>query len=456
MRVNRRGFLKTAGMAAAMAGLPQALHAKADAADRPNILFVFIDDMGFADLSCFGNERVKTKALDSLAAEGIRLHNFYVNSPICSPSRVAVTTGQYPARHRITSYLAARKANRERSMADFLNPKAHAIARTFQAAGYATAHFGKWHMGGGRDVQDAPLPTAYGFDEHFVNFEGMGPKIDRKKTPKYEWTRTYVDKTVDFIRRNKNGRFYVHLWLNDVHDKHVPRPELAEKYKAVTDNPFEQAFFAVLEDMDRQLARVFGEIDRLGLAERTLIVVTSDNGPTDWPHYYAAKQLPPGDTGPFFGRKWSLYEGGIRMPFIARWKGKIPEGKINDTTVAAAIDLFPTFCALAGVAAPKGAAFDGEDISRALLGRDQTRTKPIFWQYGGARAKLRPGNPKFISPSLAVREGKWKLLVNPDGGELKLYDLTADPGEKTNLADKQPDVAARLKKMVSAWWETMP
>ena len=144
---------------------------------RPNIVFIFIDDMGYGDLSVTGNKDVQTANIDRLAAEGLLLEQFYVNSPICSPSRVAITTGQYPARHLINSYLNNRERNRERGMADFLDPKAPAVARAFQQAGYATAHFGKWHMGGGRDVGDAPLPQAYGFDESLTSFEGLGDRI---------------------------------------------------------------------------------------------------------------------------------------------------------------------------------------------------------------------------------------------------------------------------------------
>ena len=455
-KTTRREFLRAAGAAAGAAAFGRAAPAGQAPPRRPNVVFVFIDDMGYADLSCFGNRRVKTPNIDRLAAGGIRLTSFYVNSPICSPSRVAVTTGQYPARHRITSYLAARKANRERGMADWLDPKAQTVARTFQAAGYATGHFGKWHMGGGRDVQDAPLPSAYGFDEHFVNFEGMGPKIDPRQTPKHQWTRLYVDKSIDFIRRNKLRPFYLHLWPNDVHDAHVPLPELKGAFDSVTDNPFERKFFAVLTEMDRQLGRLFDEIDRLGLAENTILVLTSDNGPTDWASYYKAKQAPPGSTGPLFGRKWCLYEGGIRMPFIARWKGRIPAGRTDEGTVMAAIDLFPTFCALADVPPPKGWAFDGLDMSRALLGEPVVRSRPIFWQYGGVRARLRPGNPKYHSPSLAVREGQWKLLVEPDGSGVQLFDLAADPSESGDLARQKPEIATRLSETVRAWWKTMP
>ncbi|MHC4248525.1 MAG: sulfatase-like hydrolase/transferase [Planctomycetota bacterium] len=415
---------------------------------RPNVVFMFIDDMGFADPGCFGNPSMKTPRIDSLAAEGIRLTNFYANSPICSPSRVAVTAGQYPARWRIHSYLNWRKKNRARGMADFLDPKATTLARILKSAGYATAHFGKWHMGGGRDVKDAPTPAAYGFDEHLINFEGIGNRI---KGPRHTWTPQYVEKTIDFIRRNRDGPFFVRLFPNDVHDPHAPSPGATEKWKGVTKNPFEQKFFGVLEEMDASLGRVVDEVERLGLTERTLFIFTSDNGPTDWPKYYKQGWTPPGFTGPYFGRKWSLYEGGIRMPFIARWKGTIPAGGTDESTVMCAIDILPTVCRLAGVVLPKGYVPDGEDMADALLGRPTARKRPVFWQYGGRHARLKPGNPDFVSPSLAMRDGDWKLLVNDDGSDARLHDLARDPREKRNLLSTHPERAAVMYAKVRAW-----
>jgi len=422
--------------------------------DKPNIILIFIDDMGYADVSCFGNTQVRTPHIDSLATGGLRLTNFYVNSPICSPSRVAITTGQYPGRWKIHSYLESRARNRERGMADWLDPKAPSIGRIFKQAGYATAHFGKWHMGGGRDVDDAPGPATYGFDEHLLNFEGIGNKV---KPPRHTFTAQYVDHAVDFARRHRDQPFLIRLFPNDVHDPHAPAPGAIDKWKAVTENPFEQKFFAVLEEMDRQIGRVIEEIDDLGLTERTIFIFTSDNGPTDWPSYYQKGWSPPGSTGPYFGRKWSLYEGGIRMPFIVQWKGVIPAGNTDDRNMVAAIDLLPTLCKLADVAPPPPdeIKFDGEDRSAILLGRgiDKTfeRSQPLFWQYGPPHARLKPGKPEFISPSFAIRDGRWKLLVNPDGSDLQLYDLEADPGEKTNLAKMEAEKARVLWEKVRVW-----
>lgn len=438
---------------------------------RPNIVFIFIDDMGYGDLSCTGNQDVQTTNLDKLAAEGIRLTQFYVNSPICSPSRVACTTGQYPARHLINSYLNSREKNQRRGMANFLDPAVPCIARSFQQAGYATAHFGKWHMGGGRDVDDAPLPQAYGFDESLVSFEGLGDRIlppgglskqserlargEIRHVEKHEMTGIYVDRSIDFIQRNRDRSFYLHLWLNDVHDGHNPSPEQLKPFERASDNPFVQKFYAVLANMDRQLGRVINEIDRLGLAEETLIVVTSDNGPTAWPRYEDSGYDAPGSTAGMRGRKWSLYEGGIRMPLIARWKGQIPAGVVDTTSVMAAVDLFPSFCGLADVA-PPDIEFDGVAMQAALLGKPQRRTKPIMWEYGRDPSYLRPARPLDRSPNLAIRDGDWKLLINDDGSRLELYDLSESDQEYANVAGRHPQVAKKLSSELIAWRKSLP
>ncbi len=463
--IKRRVFLKNsilAGLAAT------ATSSFAVTVKRPNILFIFIDDMGFADPSCFGNFMVETPNIDKLAAEGTKLTNFYVNSPICSPSRVAVMTGQYPQRWKIHSYLCSKKNNEKRGMADFLSTRAPATARELQKVGYNTAHFGKWHVGGGRDVDNAPLPQEYGFDESLVAFEGLGDRLIYEghrlssqsaklgkgeiiRTKKHKGTKHYVDRALKFMEMSsdKDEPFYIELFPNDVHDKHNPEKGSAEKWEQVTENPWKQKFFAVLKEMDRQLGRVFDKVKQLGIADNTLIVFTSDNGPTDWRFYYRDGWSPPGSTGKFYGRKWSLYEGGIRMPFVAKWEGKIPTGAINTKAICAGIDLSPTFINIAG--ADGSAKKDGEDIMPALLGKKFERAKPICWQYGKPFAKLMPGNKEFVSPSFAARDGRWKLLVNPDGSHVQLYDLRGDPKETINLASQKPEKVKHLKKEIKNW-----
>ena len=443
-----------------------AFAAASPAARQPNIVFIFIDDMGYGDLSLTGNQDVRTANIDQLAHDGLLVEQFYVASPICSPSRVGITTGQFPARHLIHSYLNNRKRNRERGMRDWLDPKAPAIARAFQQAGYATAHVGKWHMGGGRDVDDAPLPQAYGFDESIVTFEGLGERVmmggnlsEQSErlgrgpiwhAPKHRFTEIWVNRSIDFIRRNQDRPFYLHLWLNDVHDRHEPSPKMLAKYEKFSANPYVQRFYAVLEEMDRQIGRLIDEVDALGLGEETLIVLTSDNGPTAWPRYYEEGFDPPGSTAGLRGRKWSLYEGGIRMPLIVRWTGKIEAGLVDSTSIVGGVDFFATFCSIAGVE-PPDAAFDGEDRSGALLGTPSTRSKALIWEYGRDETYLRPGLEDDQSPNLAIRDGRWKLLINADGSRLELYDLETSTAERRNLAADQPHIANRLSKQLLEW-----
>lgn len=468
--MNRRNFLKSTGLGfVALSSLRVCDLLSIGEKNRPNVLFIFVDDMGYADPSCYGNTKIQTPNIDRLARQGIQFTQFYANSPVCSPSRVAVTTGQYPARWKIYSYLDSRSANRRRNMADFLSPLAPSLARQLKTAGYAAAHFGKWHMGGGRDVDDAPHPQAFGFDESSVTFEGLGDRLlinndnlskqsARLQQGQITWVEKHqiskirVDQTLDFIRRQQDRPFYVNLWFNDVHDPHMPEPGQIENYKDISNNPYEQKFYAVLAEMDRQIGRVLDGLAEMGLEEKTLVVLTSDNGPTDWPYYYKEGFLPPGSVGPFKGRKWSLYEGGIRMPFVVRWTGTIPAGKVDSSTVACGIDLLPTLCKLAGAALPEEAVQDGQDISSSFLGTPVERKHPIFWYYPN---QPKPGKSEHISPTLAVRNGRWKLLADLDGSKMQLYDLAEDLGEKTNLLSEHPETAQGLWNQVSSWAESM-
>tara|TARA_B110000305_G_scaffold187761_1_gene209285 strand:+ start:278 stop:1684 length:1407 start_codon:yes stop_codon:yes gene_type:complete len=441
------------------------------AADRPNILILFIDDMGYGDPSSFGNELVSTPNIDRLATEGRRFTNFYVNSPICSASRVALSTGQYQQRWRIQSHLASRKQNEERKMVHFLEPSAIHTAQLFQDAGYQTAHFGKWHMGGGRDVDDAPHPSAYGFDESLVSFEGLDDRLlfgttglngasaklgqgNITQVEKRDMTRIYADHAIDFLDRVGDEPFYLELFPNDVHDQFLPTAEDAAKFAPITDNPEEQKFFAVLTEMDRQIGRVLDHLEATELDDNTIVIFTSDNGATDWPRYYKAGIEPPGSSGPFFGRKWSLYEGGIRMPFIIRWPDHVPAQTTDNISVIAAFDMQPSLLNLAGLRPPAGKLYDGRDRSAILLGEPALRDSPMFWEFG-AFGGIQPGKAEHISPHLAMRLGNWKFLINPDGSSARLHDLSTDIRERTNLTASHPALVASLTERTLKWWSEM-
>ncbi len=464
--IHRRDFLKSVGV-----GL--ALDVAATPRPKPNIVQILIDDMGYADLGCYGGEIV-TPNIDRLAAKGIRFTKAYDASPVCSASRVGITTGQFPSRQHIYSYLDTRRRQRELHERDYLDPTTPTIARTFQREGYATGHFGKWHMGGGRDVGDAPLPTEYGFDESYTSFEGLGDrvlppgklsdlneKLGRGKishAPQRELSGIYVDRSIDFVKRSigMHKPFYIHLWPNEVHDPFDPKPELMKKYERFGANHYVQEYYATLDNLDHQVGRLIDAIERAGQIQNTLFVLLSDNGPTAWPYYYKERLAPPGSTGGLRGRKWSLYEGGIRTPLIARWDSRIPAGKTDSSTVVGAVDFFPTCCALAGVTDPPGAQFDGENLSRAFLGKPMERRKDLIWEYGRTKDMQRPGLPIDQSPNLAIRSGSWKLLVNDDGTNLELYDFSRSEKEDTNVAGEHANVARRLSDKLIGWRQALP
>jgi arylsulfatase A-like enzyme len=461
---NRRAFLQTCLGGAAAGSLVRA------AQRQPNIILILADDLGYGDLSVYGCE-IQTPNLDRLASQGVRFTQGYVASPVCSPSRVGITTGQYPSRHLINSYLDSRAKNREHGMRDFLDPKAPAIARALQQAGYATGHFGKWHMGGGRDVGDAPHPFAYGFDESFTSFEGLGDRVlwndklsQMSETlgqgkiihgTKAETSRMFVDRSIDFVKRHRDRPFYLQLWPNDVHDPFDPKPELMGKYSRFSGNKYLQQFYAVLDEMDRQIGRLVDAVDKEGLANDTMIVFIGDNGPTAWPYYYREGVEPPGSTGGHRGRKWSLYEGGIREPLIVRQPGRIPAGKVDKESVICTVDFFPTFCKMAGVTPPP-VPFDGEDVSQAFLGRPRTKRGDLYWEYGRDENYQYPGKKSDRSPNCAIRSGNWKALVNSDGSNRELYDLARDARESENLAGKEPKRAKELTERLLAWRRNLP
>lgn len=430
-------------------------------AERPNIIFVLTDDFGYGDLGSYGGAFVPTPNLDRMASEGIRFTQFYVASPICSPSRTGCTTGMFPAQWRITSYLQTRQGNAECGQADFLNPQAPSLARLLKASGYATAHIGKWHMGGGRDVTDAPSILNYGFDECVSTWESPNPHPDitatnwiwspQDKVKRWDRTAFFVDKTLDFLRRHPGQPCYVNLWPDDTHTPFVPSPALKAKHGAGNGANDEANFKGVLEEYDRQMGRLLGGLKQLGFATNTLVIFTGDNGPL--PTYEHRR------TMGLRGSKLSLYEGGIREPLLVWWPGHAPADRLNERTVLTAVDLLPSLCKVAGASIPSAVAakLDGEDLSAAFTGGTPMRTKPVFWEYGrNTNSFAYPKPPGDRSPNVAVRDGNWKLLIHADGSGAQLYDLASDPKEEKDLAMTNPEVTKRLSKQALNWRNSLP
>ncbi|GAB6119471.1 sulfatase-like hydrolase/transferase [Dysgonomonas termitidis] len=431
---------------------------KAQSEHRPNIIFILTDDMGYSDVGVYGGKFVPTPNIDRMASEGIYFNQYYSASPISSPSRAGLLTGMHPARWNITSYLQTRKGNRDAEMADFLDPNAPTIPKAMKAAGYKTGHFGKWHLGGGRDVKNAPVFDAYGYDEYASTYES--PAADPLLTATdwiwspqdsvKRWDRTayFVDKTIDFLKKHKGEPCFINLWPDDMHTPWVGNIE--EQDIVPHDYQSEKNFCTVLTEYDKQIGRLLSEIKKLNLDNNTIVIFASDNGPA--PSFRGSR------AGNLRGCKASLFEGGTRLPFIV-WdtKGAVPQGKSDNTSVVSALDMFKSLCAIAGTPLPEGYRSDGTDMSKALLGKELKRDKAIFWEYRRNESEAFP-KPKGedASPNVAVRKGDWKLLVNKDGSDVMLYDLYKNPRENVNVAEKYPEVTKELKKLALDWRNSLP
>jgi arylsulfatase A-like enzyme len=357
--------------------------------------------------------------------------------------------------------LQTRAGNRKSEQADYLNPKAPSIARTLKAAGYVTGHFGKWHMGGGRDVTNAPLFKEYGFDEHAGTWESPEPDPNITATnwiwSQYDkvkrWDRTayFVDKTLDFLRRHKDQPCYVDVWPDDVHTPWVPDGAYREKRAGDDNAPNYESlanFKGVLREYDRQVGRLMAGLKELGIDDNTILIFSSDNGPL--PTFRGRR------AGGLRGSKISLYEGGDREPLIVRWPGHVPAGRVDDKSVISAVDFFPMVCKLSGTPLPDGPAFDGEDLSKTFFGETKARKNPLFWEYGRNESFGYPKSQHDRSPNVAMREGKWKLLVNADGSDVQLYDLDADRNETKNVAEANPMVTKKMSEAALQWRKSLP
>jgi N-acetylgalactosamine-6-sulfatase len=412
-------------------------------ASRVNIVFIFADDWGWGDLSCHGHPWLKTPNLDRLATAGLDFHQFNVLNPVCSPSRTAATTGRYPARYCIHQHFAP-GTNVQRGMPDWLDPQAPTLARFLKGAGYRTGHFGKWHLTN-HGAEGAPPPQAYGFDESAV-FNGAGVEAGLHDT---------ASNAVRFIRAAAGQPFYLNVWLHESHTPHVPTPESLAQWKHLDEQ--QQVYAAVITDGDRAVGAVLDALQAAGVASNTIVIFSADNGP-EWTGNEKSKRMGEGwgtwasvgQTGGLRGRKRSLFEGGVRVPFLVRWPGQAPAGATNSATVFTAVDLLPTLCAAAGVALPQDYAGDGENLLAALRGEPVVRTRPVFWEWRGTATE-----PDWW-PRLAVRDGDWKLVTTYDGSRVALHDLATDRAERTDVAKQQPAVVARLSKLALDWKASLP
>lgn len=431
----------------------------------PNIIVMFTDDQGYGDVGCYGATGYETPNLDRLAAEGVRFTDFYVSSPVCSASRVALLTGCYHERVGISGALGPNSKIG-------INADEVTLAEICKQKGYATCAIGKWHLG----TPEKFLPTNHGFDEYFglpysndmwpfhpnVLHLPMEERLKRwPKLPLIEGTKViddevtpedqqllttrYTERAVDFIDRNKDKPFFVYL----AHSQpHVPL-YVSDKFAGKSENGI---FGDVISEIDWSMGQILAKLEKEGLDDNTLVIFTCDNGP--WLSYGTHC----GNAGPLREGKGTCWEGGIRVPFLARWPGKIPPAS-TCSEVAGTIDLLPTVAKLIGAALPKH-KIDGLDIWPLLTSAKGAKSPhdALFFYYKSDELQaMRSGKWKLILPheyrSLNDREGRSDGIpidYDNNAAELGLYDLTQDIGEQKNLAEEHPEVVSELLKKVEA------
>jgi arylsulfatase A-like enzyme len=424
----------------------------AEAARKPNILFILIDDLGWMDLRCQGNPHLETPNIDRLARQGMRFTDAYAAAPVCSPTRAAIMTGQSPARLQLTNHLPEQARFTPKNsklmpalMGDHLPLEQVTIAeRLRDDAGYATAFIGKWHLYVGKAKQFAP--AAQGFDLNLGGCSLGGPPtyfdpydidfLPDRKAGEY-LTERLADEAISFMRDQHRQRrpFFTALFTYTVHWPMEPPAPLAMKYKH---RPLvgyrDSRYAAMIDEMDHAVGRVLASLDELGIADETFVVFTSDNGAFGGV----------GDCGPLRADKGHLYEGGIRVPLIVRWPGKVKPATVSPEPVILT-DFFPTLLEVGGLAPTPGVPADGETLVPLLRGVGRLQRDALFWHYPNFAFH---GTNRLGS---AIRMGDHKLIHFFDDDSVALYDLKRDISETSSLADAKPELAATMRQRLATW-----
>ncbi len=425
---------------------------------QPNIVFIFADDWGWGDLSCHGHPYVKTPHIDQLAKEGMDFSRFTVASPVCSPSRTAVMTGHFPARYNIDGHFAYVPSNAKRNMPDWLNLAAPSLPRFLQGAGYQTAHFGKWHLGNDM-IPDSPIPGLYGYNTYGA-FNCSGEQM-----PVHDDVRNAISFISKSVEQKKP--FFINLWIHEPHTPFHTVPKYEWRFKHLEKRE-DQIYASVLSHADDRIGELLAHLDTLQLSSNTLVIFSSDNGPARAKEEKAPALVYDTATGAGWdtgaskgitagrkGYKASLHEGGINVPFIVRWPGKVPAGKRDDTSLISAVDILPTLCAIAGVTLPNDYTPDGVEQTAVLMGNaTTTRENPLFWRFSGTWPP--PKNAPDHWASYVVVHKQWKFLQNKDGSHTELYDLQKDPLEKNTVHAANPDVIKECQHLLTQWLNSLP
>ncbi len=439
-RMNRREFIECVvggTIATALANGGCSLAGAGDCSEgseRPNIILIMADDLGYGDIGCYGSIKIKTPSIDALARGGMKLTDYHSNGPVCSPTRAALLTGRYQQRAGIEGVIYAQGPTRQTGIA----LQEVTFAEVLKKHGYATGIFGKWHLGYNVEFN----PARQGFDEFRGNVSGNvdyhshidGAGIDDwwknlEKVPEDGYTTDLITRHgIDFIERHKDEPFCLYLPHESVHSPYQGRNDPPQrlpggkKGKAVKGDQTPLAYKEMIEVMDEGIGQIVETVKRLGLERRTFIFFCSDNGATK-----------NGSNGALSGYKGSLWEGGHRVPAIAYWPGRMEAGTAVDQTVLG-MDLFATMVSIAGADLPAGLKLDGVNLTPMLLDNAKLPERTLFWRYQKERA---------------VRKGPWKLLIQ--GKNVRLFNFDEDLGEKKNFAGAEPGMVKTLEGELTAW-----
>jgi len=443
--------IRARSLAIAAAGAAALALAVARAASRPNVLLIYADDLGSADLNCYGSKDLMTPNLDALAKRGVRFTQFYSAAPVCSPSRAALLTGRYPQRAGVPGNVSSMKGRPGMPSAQ------RTLAEAFREAGYLTAHVGKWHLG----FTPETMPNGQGFEESFGHMGGCidnyshffywsGPNrhdLFRNGKEVYYPGRYFPDLMVEeiakFLRRPRRKPFFLYWAINLPHYPYQGDEHWRRFYESRLPYP-RNLYAAFVSTLDERVGRVLNLLRELKLERDTIVVFQSDNG-----HSVEGRaHFGGGSAGPYRGHKFSLFEGGIRLPAIISRPGALPEGVERDQ-LATACDWYPTLLELCGIKTA-GPRIDGRSLVPVLRSSRAPSPHRVFhWQSGRPHGR----------PQWAVREGRWKLVVNgigaQKGEETFLADLAADPGERRNEVSRHPEIVARLTRAHEAWLEDL-
>ena len=441
-------LLSTAAVAVSAGAETHAASAKSPGA--PNIVFILIDDMGWADVGCFGSKYYETPNIDRLATQGMRFTDAYAACPVCSPTRASIMTGKYPARLHLTDWIPGEGNASSHSLlvpkwTQFLPTTEATVADALRSAGYATASIGKWHLGG-----PACYPEHHGFDvnvagthfghpaSYFWPYEGKSHTVAGLKSGGHEGeylTDRLTDEAEKFIDANRDRPFFLYFAQYAVHTPLQAKPGVLAKYQAKPPcggqkNP---TYAAMIESVDDSVGRILRKLQSLGIDRRTLVVFTSDNGGL-WPMSTSNAPLRAGKGYP--------YEGGVREPLLVKWPGTTRPGATCGVPVSS-IDFFPTLLEIAGVKSP--GRVDGRSLVPLLNETGSVERDALYWHYphywGGNR----------VRPFGAVRAGDWKLIEFYEDMRVELYNLRDDLGETHDLAQEKPEKAAELRELLHDW-----